>query len=423
MADLKLILQAATKQRHASEVISLLKHPDAEQVLLSVAFVRQSGVDLLAGVLKPLEGRVAAYVGIRNDITSVQGVNRLLDVGVKVFGVDTGSRHIIFHPKLYLATNKKHADAIIGSANLTFSGLNNNIEASTRVALDLASEDDAGFVDAVLKAFGALPTDHPDHVIPIKTATEVKQLFDEGRLVDEAIVTAPAVVHKAPAGGRDKLPKMKLFHVPPPPTTPTISGTPVVPAAAPAPTTPVVPTAAAQTATPAPTPAAPAATPAPSSAPAASPTPAPAVASSSGPVLVWKSKGLTERDLNIPKGLNTNPTGSMGMKVGAYTGIDHRHYFRDVVFDGLAWHPDGPSHEVATADFELIVKHLSYGVFNLLISHNTSTTSKSYRQGNMMTHVHWGDAKPIVAKDDLLDRTMYLYRRGSTPPTYVIEID
>jgi len=40
-----------------------------------------------------------------------------------------------------------------------------------------------------------------------------------------------------------------------------------------------------------------------------------------------------------------------------------------------------------------------------------------------MTNISWGDAREIVAKRDLLDRTMSLYRKDKVPPEYLIEID
>lgn len=55
----------------------------------------------------------------------------------------------------------------------------------------------------------------------------------------------------------------------------------------------------------------------------------------------------------IQKGNNTNPTGLMLFKKGAYQDIDHRHYFRDEVFNGLDWYvEDGtPRIERTTCDF------------------------------------------------------------------------
>lgn len=40
-----------------------------------------------------------------------------------------------------------------------------------------------------------------------------------------------------------------------------------------------------------------------------------------------------------------------------------------------------------------------------------------------MTQLHWGEAKPLIAKKDLLGRNLCLYRKDSTPPEFMIEID
>ncbi len=56
--------------------------------------------------------------------------------------------------------------------------------------------------------------------------------------------------------------------------------------------------------------------------------------------LVWKNNPLTERDLTVPSGANTNQTGSMLFTKGQLEDIDQRHYFRDEVFAGLNWQPD-----------------------------------------------------------------------------------
>lgn len=141
--------------------------------------------------------------------------------------------------------------------------------------------------------------------------------------------------------------------------------------------------------------------------------------------LIWESKALTERDLNVPSGPGTHRTGSMLWKKGAVEGMDQRHFFRDEVFDGLDWLPDiRRAHlERARANFEIVIKNLNYGKFMLKLTHNSSTTSKAYRQKNAMTQLHWGDALSIVAKRDLLGRAMLLYRKETNPPEFLIEID
>jgi hypothetical protein len=66
----------------------------------------------------------------------------------------------------------------------------------------------------------------------------------------------------------------------------------------------------------------------------------PVVVKSKPSKLLWTSGPLSQRDLNIPKGSNTNPTGSMLFKKGKTEGIDQRHYFRDEVFSALTWTKD-----------------------------------------------------------------------------------
>ena len=142
-------------------------------------------------------------------------------------------------------------------------------------------------------------------------------------------------------------------------------------------------------------------------------------------VLIWESKGLTERDLNIPSGSGTHATGSMLWKKGAAEDIDQRHFFRDEAFDGLDWKPDPnkPHLQRVEANFEIVVKGLNFGEHKLKLTHNTDKTSASYEQKNSMTQVHWGTALKLVAKKDLLGRVMSLYRKDGNPPRFLIEID
>jgi HKD family nuclease len=395
VAELDFILQAVTTANHAKALEALLALPNPTEILVSVAFVKESGLEAVEAAIKPLAKRARFFIGIRNDITSIQAVKRLLAMKVKLFAVDTGSRNILFHPKLYLAASGSKATVIIGSANLTFGGLHNNIEVSTRVNLDLSNAADRKFREGVSNAFAEMLKAHPQHVFLIKDNKHADDLFESGRLADERLIPAPSVTSRVKKGERDDLPRMKL-HLS---AQPRIK-IPVVLAAPATKSKKAAPTAA---------------------------LPRPPV--SAVRFLVWESKPLKERDLNVPTGANTAATGSMGLKKGALGdgSIDHRHYFRDEVFADLTWTKDpspGKAHlERAHANFELVVKNLNYGVFNLLLSHNTNQNSTSYLQRNFMTQIHWGDAKKYIAKDDLLGRTLYLYRKDTSPPEFTIEID
>ena len=394
MADLNFILQAVTTANHAASIRTLLQLPNPDQILISVAFARTTGLDAIHDHLKPLVGKTKFFVGIRNDVTSIQAVKRLLELNLEVYAVDTGSRQTIFHPKLYLATNETSAIAIVGSANMTFNGLHNNIEISTRMALDLTKGSaDKTFLDSVVSAFDKMLAAHPNHVFKITDKKHATTLFEEGRLADETVILAPVAGSSIRKGERDDLVPMKLTRVRRPRPT------------------------------------------APNTVPTKKVARAKGLATKGAPVwvkpiagtkyLVWESKPLSERDLSIPKGANTNPTGSMGFKKGLYGSIDQRHYFYDEVFNDLLWKADAPDAKKlrATAKFELVIKNVSYGVFDLVVAHSTDTTSASYLQSNFTTQLHWGVARPLIAKQDLLGRNLYLYRKDSTPPEFMIEID
>lgn len=389
MAELDFILQAVTTANHAKAIQALLALPNPSDVLVSVAYVREPGLDALEAAIKPLAAKARFFVGIRNDLTSIQAVKRLLAMKVELYAVDTGSREIKFHPKLYLAASPKQVMVIIGSANLTFGGLHNNIEVSARVKLDLANVADKKFSDQIVDAFAEMLKAHPQHVFLIKDNKHAEELFESGRLADENLIPAPSTTSGVKKGERDNLPPMKLHRTFRPRIKPAIAK----PIAAPKP------------------------------AKAGVPAPLPLVAVNR--YLVWESKPLIRRDLSIPVGPGTHQTGSMGLKKGALDNIDQRHYFRDQVFAQLTWTPDpAPKKwERAQAKFELVVKNLNYGVFDLRLSHNTDRKSRSYQQNNFMTQLHWGDAKKYVAKDDLLGRVLYLYRKDTAPPEFTIEID
>ena len=388
MASLDFLLQAVTKRHHASVLKNILLLKDAMNVIGSVAFVRSTGVDVVKDQLKALGKKARFYVGIRNDITTYQGVQSLVDLGVSVYGVDTGSRHTIFHPKIFMSVAETRAEVIIGSANLTFGGLYNNIEAGVLLSLDLLNAEDKKFIEQMSKIFADLPKSHPEHVFPIKTKAAIEALFNEGRLADETVVKAPSVSSSVKKGQRDSLPKMKLKFTPPPSRK-------IAPKPA-------------------------AATPAPAQAPVTKAK----VPASLHYSLVWQSKPLKRRALNIPTGARTKKTGSMLWTKGLLK-VDQRHFFRDDTFVGLNWGKDSKMdhYERSQANFEIIIKGVNFGVHELRLSHNTNTASKAYKKDNSMTQVHWGDTESFVAKEDLLGRTMSLYRRGTTPPEFIIEID
>jgi HKD family nuclease len=143
--------------------------------------------------------------------------------------------------------------------------------------------------------------------------------------------------------------------------------------------------------------------------------------------ILWQSGSLTERDLNIPKGENTNPTGSMLFKKGTLKDIDQRHHFRDKVFNTLEWEFDttaGKTHlERATAQIRFVINGTDYGIFPITITHNSRTNTASYKQKNSMTQLSWGETKNLIAQDELIGKSATLYKDVTVADAFTLIIE
>ena len=388
-----MLLQGVTQDNHLAAVRNMLRIPNPERVIMSVGFMNEGGLLALEAALSPVAELTTIVAGIRNGITSAQALSKSLEIGCITYAVDTGSRDVLFHPKVYFSRNPDEARLVIGSANFTTGGLNSNIEASLRMEIELDEPGNATFVADLEAKIDGMIAEYPRHVFRVTDNAMVERLLDSGRVVDESERPAPTTPGSSRSRDLDTVPRMNLHSRP-------------LTRRRPAPFPRVL-----EDAT----------------------TPEPPVpAGASAPVrerltLVWQSNLLSRRHLTIPTGATTNQTGSMLFGKGAMADIDQRHYFRDEVFAGLNWQFDTVQRirhmERAEARFQLVIRDVNYGVFTLRLSHNSRTDTRAYEQGNSMTQVHWGEARQIVAREDLLDRTMYLYRDGVDNGLYVLEID
>lgn len=389
MASINHLLQGLSNTNdHLFEFEKIMQLKNIKSVFLSVAYVCEGGVELIENLLKPFNKKIELFVGIRNGVTSAQALKRLIKNKVKLTLVDTASTSTIFHPKIFLTYSDKIAKIIIGSANLTTGGLIRNIEASTLIELDLANKDDKAYLNDLINNFKTLERNHPKNIFQITKVAQINKLLDEGRLSDEYKIVRPIIAGNKKKENSDDIDKIKLLtrHIKSKiiqPKTPKIGKRKKARKIS--------------------------------------------HIEESSWNLLWKSKPLTERDLNVPSGGNTNPTGSMLLKQGNLENIDQRHYFREDIFNELSWHLDeipSKSHlERATALFQIIVKGISFGVFNLRLTHNTRTDTKSYHQSNAMTQLHWGDAKEVVAKKHLLGCTLRLYKPIKEDDSFIIDIE
>ncbi|MCL8537665.1 hypothetical protein M9991_12400 [Chryseobacterium gallinarum] len=105
---------------------------DAEEVYVSVAFLKMSGIKQLEPYFKK---KTAFHIlaGANFGITSPDALSLLLEhsnkANIKGYLNSLHSK-IVFHPKMYLARSGKTGHILIGSANLTGGGLQDNHECS-----------------------------------------------------------------------------------------------------------------------------------------------------------------------------------------------------------------------------------------------------------------------------------------------------
>ena len=374
-----IIFQGVTHDNHLEAIEEVLAIAEPDRVIISVAFANEAGITLLEDWLCNLNDCTRVIIGIRNGITSAQALRSCLNTDCELYVVDTGTRSIIFHPKVYFARNATEARLVIGSANLTYGGLVSNIEASILLTFHLDNADHRQMVEEMERKLDQLVEDFEENVFEIDEDSAIEELLKEGRVTDETVKPPPVPIGSSNRRNADRVPRMRLNvrHVPR-----------VVrrPAAV---------------------------------ADEEDDRPAANINRSS---LVWQSSPLKRRDLNIPASPNTAATGSMLLKKGA-SDIDQQTYFREHIFDELDWLPDQrtPGKELAEAIFQIVIGMVDFGEHTLTVTHDTRTNTRSFEQRQPMSALRWGTAKPIIAREDLLDRTLSLYRVGDQK--FVIEID
>ena len=385
-----ILLQGITDNDHYDAISRVLELEDLRRATISVAYMRASGLALIRHCLEKVAARTTLIVGIRNGVTTAQAFELGLELGCRLYAVDTGSRTVIYHPKIYIASNGDRSHVLIGSANLTYGGLVENVEASVELHLQHSEGSQNALATKLQNELDSLATKFPRHVTRIASSEMVTELFDSGRLIDESVSVISTPLTQTDAHEIAEVARIHLNvqHRPRSVIEPYRDQTDWD----------------AETAH---------------------------VSLDSGSrvrwSLVWESRELTRRHLNIPTGDNTNPTGSIGLGQGRFGGVDHRHYFRNTVFDALQWDPDERSDrqhlERAVADFQLIVQNVERGTYTLSLSHNTLIDTATYQQSNVTTHLHWGAAREHIAHEYLLGCHLLFYQNIDDPRHFLMEID
>jgi HKD family nuclease len=355
MARAKVVFQGVEADVFTREIIEeIITLTHAEKIVICSAFVQQTGVEDLSEALSKCFCPPDVYIGINNGITSFESIVSLLRRKCTVFSVDTGITGAIFHPKVFCSYNKFQAKVLVGSSNLTFSGLNNNIECGLFLDLDMRDPGDKAVIENIITGIENLRYTYPKSIIHINSDEKLLGLWD-AKLLETEIVSR----EKSRRGEGENGPKMAL-----PLRKPRLIKEKILP---------------------------------PDFEDRAEKMPEQEVQAGKNEIVqvhrqhVWTKKNLSDTDAQIPKTPTSNPKGCISLTKSGFIGpngqlINQTKYFRYDVFGDLEWkYNKSKDRDEAFANFELIIGGESKGKRTLMISHKASREAD---QNNYTTALH-----------------------------------
>lgn len=372
-------------------ITAALADARAQALWIATAWGKQSGLGRIlnaAAAFREAGGTSEVIVGIDEGGATREGLEMCLDVFDRVFVYhDPGTR--TFHPKIYAVDAGDHATVLVGSGNLTRGGLYTNYEAAFVLEAE-RGQDEWAIRGEVRQYFDSLLA-AGDAIRPLD-ADLIDLLAEEGWVMSEARQN-----RRRAAEGRERPQRQRLFGS----AVPGLAG-------APAPNVPALPDEDDDADTPmAPTPPAPPAPPpvAPTPARPAVPPPPPAAPTV---VATW-SKVMSRADAQQPTSTRTNPTGLLRL-AQAGQDIDHRTWFRHVLFGSAPWAPsvdrESNNIEIATVPLHIVIDGASHGVISVVVDH---APHREEGQGNVLSILHWGPTlAPLLRATDYHDHTVTL---------------
>ena len=378
------IFQGLTETTHEEVLGKMLHHESLENATFSVAFVRRSGVRLLQSKILPIAKKVKVFAGIRNPITSYQGLELLLDLGANVYCVDVGQVRRIFHPKIYVSKCADTTSLMVGSANLTSGGLIENIESSLFLRLNIKDVDDLNLSNEAYQCLHELEVNFPENVFKLSNKPQLLELLELGLVADERIKLSVPVGTSNKGNVKKTVPAINLKTKKKPQDQPSISES---------------------------------------------------VAALKASLLiagtktfenyveVWRSKPLKPSNINITTSSTANKKGVLSLGQGGMNGKgDFQNYFRNEVFGKLTWSPVIPKGTYeAEAQFEVRIGGVFIGTYNLRI--RFSEAKKTVQQNNVTTRLVWGELLQFISSKEYLKRIVYLSRHVGDPKQFLLEID
>jgi len=379
-------LEPASKNAVGHLLVKYLKEKKFHSFTGFSAFASEAGIYGLSGYINSAKKNfknLTIFVGIDQGGTSKEALEEILNLNIESY-IYYQKENPIFHPKFYLFEGTNEVKIILGSSNLTGSGLFTNIESSLLVEFNQADKDGLALLSEFKTYYKHILNLKDQNIFKIDN-TVIDDFFHDGIVPDEATRKknyTKGVLTKT--GNKLKKSKVPNRSVPIIPknifpsknksknTIPTVS----------IPNSPIT-----------------------------------------GKNLIWQKIKLSNSDAQVvPNG--TAPTGNVKLTQAKFeinnSIIDQTTYFRNNVFHSLNWTKTklkNNTYEESNTDFKIFISGIYIGIFNLKLSHDSQRISG---QGNVPTWLHWGkNLTGILRNNNLAGSTFNLSKDGQY---FIIEI-
>lgn len=367
-------------------LVKYLKEKKFNSFIGFSAFASEAGIYGLSGHINSAKKNfkeLTIIVGIDQGGTSKEALEEILNLNIKSY-IFYQKENPIFHPKFYLFEGINEVKIILGSSNLTGTGLFTNIESSLLVEFNQTDKDGLALLSEIKTYYKPLLNSKDPNIFKINNKV-INDFFHDGIVPDEATRkrnyskgTLSKTVNKSK---KSKVPKRSVPKVPKNIFPSKIKSKSKIPAVS-------------------------------------TPT-----STTTGNNLIWQKIKLSNSDAQVvPNG--TAPTGNVKLTQAKFKInniiIDQKTYFRNNVFHSLNWtktKPGNSTYEESYADFKIFISGVYIGVFNLKLSHDSHRISG---QGNVPSWLHWGrNLTGILRNNNLSGTTFNLSKDGKY---FIIEI-
>ncbi|OWP57530.1 MAG: hypothetical protein B2I17_00080 [Thermoplasmatales archaeon B_DKE] len=171
------IIVQGNNEENVGDLLSESFEDDSFNTFIAfIAFVSKAGANFLCDKTKLATTHLKEckiFIGVDNNGTSKEALSLLKDSIAKVKIMHTINERIIFHPKIYIFGGDVRARLVLGSSNLTHTGLFENSEASIVIDFDKFDLDNTQIASSIKRII-----DKPEDIFRISQQELTQELIE-----------------------------------------------------------------------------------------------------------------------------------------------------------------------------------------------------------------------------------------------------